>query len=151
MFSQDVLCIGSATVDQFLTVKNSLKSIRLGDKILVSSREIHSGGGAANSAAALSKLGLKTKVLIKLGDDHDADFILKELQQYRVKNICLHRSQKGTDHATIISSDQERDRVIYVYKGASQELNPADFKKSQLKAKWIYLATFMGKSLQTAI
>ncbi|MFH1682547.1 MAG: carbohydrate kinase family protein, partial [Candidatus Woesearchaeota archaeon] len=150
MFNYDVLCVGSATVDNFLTVDQSLKGIKLGDKVLVKSREIHSGGGASNSAAALSKLELKAKILTKLGHDHDADFILKELQQYKVKNICKHRSQKSTDNATIISSTKERDRIIYVYKGASQELNSADFNKSQLKSRWIYLATLMGKSLQTA-
>ena len=76
----DVLCIGSATLDNFLTVDTSLKKVKLGDKILVNSIEKHSGGGATNSAAALSKLGLKVKLLSKLGNDHDAEFILNELK-----------------------------------------------------------------------
>ena len=31
----DVLCIGSATLDNFLTTDCSLKSVKLGDKVLV--------------------------------------------------------------------------------------------------------------------
>ena len=146
----DVLCVGSATLDNFLTTDCSLKSVKLGDKVLVKKIEKHSGGGATNSAAALSKLGLKVKLLSKLGNDHDAEFILRELKQYNLKNVCLHPSKHNTDVSTIISCPhKDRDRIIYVHKGASRDLSVNDFKKSQLKAKWIYLASLMGKSFQT--
>jgi sugar/nucleoside kinase (ribokinase family) len=132
-------------------IQRPLSSIQLGDKVLVTSIERHSGGSATNAGAALATLGLDVKILTKLGDDHDADFIVKELNAYRLKNICLHRSKKKkTDSAVIISSAKEKDRVIYVYKGASQDLSMNDVKKSQLRrAKWIYLGTLMGKSFRT--
>jgi pseudouridine kinase len=145
----DVLCIGSAVVDHFLEVRPKFKEIHLGDKILVNKLEVHSGGGATNVAAALSKMGLKVKILTKLGDDKEADFILNEMKEYKVKNICLHRSRKSTNFSTLISSDREKDRVIYAYKGASTDLRLTDFKKSQLKARWIYLGSLMGQSLKT--
>ena len=75
----DVLCIGSATVDHFLTTEQPLKAIRLGDKVLVKEMEAHTGGGATNSAVALRKLGLRVKILTKLGNDHNRDMIVKEL------------------------------------------------------------------------
>jgi len=145
----DVLCVGSAVLDNFLTIEEKFSSLHLGDKILVRATEKHSGGGATNSAAALSKLGLKVKLLTKLGNDHDADFILNELKEYKLKNICLHQSKKSTNFSTLISSTKERDRIIFAHKGASDDLSGNDFKKSQLKAKWIYLASLMGKSFQT--
>lgn len=145
----DVLCVGSATVDRFLNVDQPLKSVKLGDKVLVKSLEIHTGGGATNSAAALSKLGLKVKALTKLGNDHDADFILKELKQFKVKNICLNKSKKKTNFSSIISSGG--DRVIYAYKGASRDLNLNDFKKRHLKARWIYLASLMDHKVSEGI
>lgn len=148
MFKYDVLCLGSATLDNFLMIEQPFQSVRLGDKVLVKSMEKHSGGGATNAAAAFSKLGLKAKLLTKLGKDHDAEFILQELKQYKLKNICRHHSQQQTDFSTIITYGQNQDRIIYVHKGASQDLNVTDFKKSQLKADWIYLATLMGRSLQ---
>jgi pseudouridine kinase len=145
----DVLCIGSAVVDHFLEIKPKFKDVNLGDKVLVDKLEVHSGGGATNVAAGLSKMGIKVKILTKLGNDKEADFILNEMKQYKVKNICLHRSKKSTNFSTLISSEKENDRVIYAYKGASSDLTLADFKKSQLKAKWIYLGSLMGKSLKT--
>jgi ribokinase len=150
MLSTEVLCIGSATVDHFLTVNVPFKKIKLGDKVLVTKVEVHSGGGATNAAAALSRLGLKVKVLTKLGNDHAADIVRKELKQFKVKNICKCASRKDTDSATIISSTKERDRVIYVHKGASQDLRLTDCKKHQLRGKWIYLSSLIGESFATA-
>src|SRR3989338_7922961 len=150
MFKYDVLCIGSATLDNFLTIEQKFNSIRPGDKVLVKNIEKHSGGGGTNSAAALSKLGLKVKLLTKLGNDHDAEFIHQEMKKFKVKNICLHHSHHHTDFSTLVYSTPDKNRVIYVHKGASQDLAVTDFKKSQLKAEWVYLATLVGKSLQTA-
>ncbi len=151
MLKYDVLCVGSATVDHFLTIKVPLSSVKVGDKVLVDLKEIHTGGGATNSAAALANLGLKVKVLTKLGDDHDAKLILHELKSYKVSNICLNYSKKSTDSATIISSSKEKDRIIYVDKGASLDLKVTDFKKKQLNTKWVYLASLIGDSFETAI
>jgi len=150
MFRYDVLCIGSATVDHFLTIHGSHRDVKIGDKVLVKSIEVHSGGGATNSAAALAKFGLKVKMFTKLGDDHNSDYIIKSMKRYNVKNICLNRSKHATDSATIISSEEEKDRIIYVHKGASRDLSLNDCKKLQLNTKWVYLASLVGKSFQTA-
>lgn len=150
MFGPQVLCVGSATVDTFLNVSQPFSSIHSGDKIMVESVERYSGGGATNAAAAFAKLRVRVKMLTKLGDDPDAEFILKEMRQYGVRNICRHRSAHHTDFSTIISSTAEKDRVIFVQKGASQDLTGRDYRKFQLRADWIYLASLLGESFQTA-
>ena len=61
----DVVCIGSATVDNFVSMDEKFSEFKKGVKILATSYEIHSGGGATNAAAALSKLGLKIGVITK--------------------------------------------------------------------------------------
>jgi 5-dehydro-2-deoxygluconokinase len=145
----DVLCIGSATVDSFLKIETPLAKIKMGDKVIVSAIEKHSGGGATNSAFALAQFGLKVKVLTKLGNDHDGEFIAQELSSHKIDNICLHHSHKHTDVAAIMDYVKDRDRVIYVHKGASEDLTEHDFKLSQLNTTWIYLATLMGTSFKT--
>lgn len=150
MSKADVLCIGSATLDHFLTVERPLSTIKLGDKVLVSAMEMHSGGGATNAAAALVTLGVRVKILTKLGDDHAATIVKKELHQYGLTNLARIYSKKSTDVSTIISSTKEKDRVIYVHKGASLDLMEDDFTKSDLNVRWIYLATLLGKSFRTA-
>ena len=149
MFNYDVLCIGSATLDNFLVVEADLSKIKLGDKVLVAHQEVHSGGGGTNSAASFSKLGLKVKLLTKIGNDLAAEMVLKELKSYNFKIIKTARSRKPTDSSTILSSAKNKDRIIYVHKGASGDLALSDLKKSDLKANWIYLASLTGKSLKT--
>lgn len=150
MTTLDVLTIGSATVDHFLTIEQSFSSINPGDKILVTRQETHSGGGATNAAAALAKLGLKVKTLTKLGNDHDAEFILRELKQYGVESICQKRSKHHTDSATLISSQKDKNRVIFVFKEASRDLSLADCEIAALNTQWIYLGSLMGKSFSAA-
>lgn len=150
LFKYDVLCIGSATVDTFLEVKTPFKNIHLGDKVLVSSLVKHSGGGAINSAVACSKFGLKARVLTKLGRDHDGDFVSQRLNQYKIKNICRRPSKQNTDSSSVIDYSPDKDRIIYNHKGASLDLKEDDFKLGDLNVKWIYLATLMGASFETA-
>jgi len=147
----DVICIGSATVDKFLTVKESIAHLHLGDKILVKDQIIHSGGGATNTAAALTQMGLKTAIITKLGNDHYADFLLKDLKKYKISNLIINKSKRHTDSSTIVSSKQDKDRIIMVHKDASLDLTTKDLDFKKIKTtKWIYLATLMGKSEQTA-
>jgi len=146
MFGYDVLCVGSATLDRFLTITQPLSSIKAGDKILASKCYFHSGGGATNAAAAMSFLGLKVKMLTKVGADHDGDFILKEMQKFGVKNVCHTRSFNTTDSSTIVYSQVDKDRIIFTHKGASQDLSREDYSRFQLRPKWIYLASLLGTS-----
>ncbi len=148
MVKYDVLCVGSATIDHFLIIEPSFLRIKPGDKILVNRQETHSGGGGTNSAAALAKLGLKVKLLAKLGADAAAENILKELKNYRIKIVPTSRSRKTTDSSTVVFSQQDKDRIIYVYKGASAELAVSDVKASLFPVSWVYLASLTDNSLR---
>lgn len=150
MNKYDVLCVGSATVDTFLSIEQPFSTLKLGDKVLVKSVNKSSGGGATNSAAALAKLGLKVKTATKVGNDDDGNFIIKELRASGIENICHGRSKQQTDLATIISSSKEKDRIILVHKGASSDLTAKDIQVSKITPSWIYLATLTGRSEETA-
>jgi len=144
----DVITIGSATVDHFISIEQPFSSIHPGDKILIKSAQTYSGGSASNAAAALSMLGLYVKMLAKLGEDHDAEFIIQEMKKYHVENICQHHSKHHTDFSTIMSSTKEKDRIIYTFKEASRDLGAHDFKEKDLAASWLYIGSLMGKSFQ---
>ncbi len=151
LFRNDALCVGSAVVDRFLLIDAPFSTLHLGDKILVKNIETHSGGSATNSAAALSRLGLKVSLLTKLGKDHDAEIILKELKKYRVRNLCRSHSPQNTDTSTIISSSREHNRIIFTHKGASQDLQLSDLKHLPvIFPQWIYFGSLVGPSFAAA-
>jgi ribokinase len=146
----DVITIGSATVDVFGIISQKYKDIRLGDKVLLENVDFETGGGGINSAVALARMGLRTAFLGKLGHDHNAFKILHELKKENVKFIKTKPSKDHTSYSFILKSRQDKDRIIFTHKGASDHLSYSEFNKKELKTKWIYLATMLKKSFITA-
>jgi ribokinase len=146
----DVITIGSATVDVFGIISRKIKDCKLGDKVLIEKLDFETGGGGINSAVGLSRMGLKAAFLGKLGHDYNAFKILYELKKEKVRVIKTKPSKYHTSYSFILKSEQEQDRIIFTHKGSSDHLSYGEFSKSELKTKWVYLATMLKKSFTTA-
>lgn len=143
--------MGSATVDYFATVHEKLRSVSYGQKVLVKDLEVFTGGGGSNAAVGLARLGLKSAYLGKLGKDGAGETILAEFKKEGVKAIPVKSSSDApTAISFVLKSEQERDRIIYAYKGAADELRFTDFNEKKLTADWIYMGTLMGEAFKTA-
>lgn len=68
------------------------------------------GGGAANTALALAKMGLPAAVFSKVGNDFPGDFLIKELQKYKVKTNGIKISAKETTPFTFVGIHGDGDR-----------------------------------------
>ncbi|MBR9691609.1 carbohydrate kinase family protein [Candidatus Woesearchaeota archaeon] len=146
----DVITIGSATIDVFANISKKVHECRLGDKVLIEEIVFETGGGGINPAVALSRMGLKAAFLGKLGHDHNAFKILHELKKENVKIIKTTPSKYSTSYSFILKSKQEKDRILFIHKGASDHLLYSEINKSELNTKWIYLATMLNQSFKTA-
>lgn len=145
----DVITIGSATIDAFGTIGCRTEDYKLGDKVLVEKLVFEAGGGGINSAIALRRMGIDTAFLGKLGHDHNAFKLKHELKKEKVKIISTGASEEKTAFSFILKSRKEKDRVIFVHKGASDHLRYTDFRKFELDARWIYMATMLEESFRT--
>ena len=113
----DIITIGTATRDVFLTsllfsakggsasggkvlrdkkpfekigfVTGEAQCFALGGKIEIGKPVLATGGGATNSAATFSRQGLKTAVLIKIGEDQAGKDILEELKKEKLRYCRL--------------------------------------------------------------
>ncbi|MBI2573347.1 carbohydrate kinase family protein [Candidatus Woesearchaeota archaeon] len=146
----DVICVGSVTLDHVLTTSQKFSQTKEGDKVLLSNKSLYTGGAATNSAMALVKLGLNVGVVSKVGNDHDGEFVLQELTAHKIAFLTKNKSLHATSSSYIVVSDADHDRVIYTYKGASNDLQVKDFALTTLNPKWFYLGTLMEKSFVTA-
>ena len=146
----DVICIGSVTVDHILKTQQSFSKTKSGDKILLTNKYLYTGGAATNSAVALTKLKLNVGVISKVGNDHDGDFVVNELTTHKIQFLTKKRSALPTSSSYIIVSNTDHDRIIYTYKGASNDLTTKDFSLRTLNPQWIYLGTLLEKSFITA-
>ncbi|MBW3002356.1 carbohydrate kinase family protein [Candidatus Woesearchaeota archaeon] len=156
----DVITVGSATVDVFISSKS--RSVDLlwkgkkeevcfpvGAKILIDYLHMDTGGGGTNTAVAFSRLGLKTGWVGKIGTDINSSIVLEQMKKEKVKFLGKVQ-QGGSTGFSVIIIGIEKDRTILAYKGINDTLKKSDVNFNKLKTKWIYMGSMMGDSLKTA-
>ncbi len=159
----DIISFGSATIDIFLLSKEftilSGEKTGLGktaiclthqDKIEVEQRILSSGGGGTNTAVSFSRLGLKTALVCRFGQDIFSQIVLDELKREKNLNLGQVVRKKGdqTDQSVILLTP-DGQRTILVYRGETR-LEKTDIKWSSLNTKWFYLASLEGNLALTA-
>ncbi|MEM4336846.1 MAG: carbohydrate kinase family protein [Candidatus Woesearchaeota archaeon] len=153
----DIICIGGATEDVFIRIKNPDIIIKnhnyevcypIGTKVLAQDIFFDTGGGGTNSAVAFARLGLKTAFLGKLGNDSSGKKILSQLKKEKVDFIG--KLEKGTTGYSVILIGLQKDRTILTYKGICEELKISDVNFNKLKTKWIYISSPVGEFFKTA-
>ncbi len=151
----DVLTLGSATLDVFLTSpafkvvdmkefpSGKGECFSFGSKIDIHDMVTSSGGGATNTAATFTNLGLKVQVLSRIGTDVIGDVVLQDLKNRGIDTKHLLRvEEEKTAYATILSKPGS-DRTILVYRGASENFRARDLP-SRLDARWLYVTSLAG-------
>jgi len=153
----DVITVGSATVDAFVNtgsklfkkskLKNSVK-VPFGTKIVIEDLKFDIGGGGTNAAVALSRLGFKTAYLGSIGAGTNSQRVLKLLEKEKI-NTSLIQTGLGRTGFSVILDAYHHDRTILTFKGNNNNLSFNQIPKSNLKTKWFYFSSMLGKSFQT--
>ncbi|MFA4818891.1 MAG: carbohydrate kinase family protein [Patescibacteria group bacterium] len=144
-----ILTIGGATWDVLLTTdecyllpggSHKLLGFPYGGKVDVSNAVYGFGGGAANVAVGLSKLGLKTSIITRLGNDWRGHEVVKNLQHYKIDTTKVQKDKKlVTPLSFVITSCGPRDHVVFVDRAASQNLQIP--RQPDKTATWLYLTS----------
>jgi len=147
----DLLSIGDATVDVFMTPTESETLCQLddkdcvicfsyGDKIPVKNLEFTIGGNAANNAVGASRLGLKDAIVLTIGDDTAGRLIEERLQKEKVDTtFVVKQPASSSNYSTIINVAGER--TIFTYHAPRSYEFPVKLPVTP----WVYL-TSMGES-----
>lgn len=114
---EKVLCvIGEALIDFVPDVKGyALKDVP----------SIHRavGGAPANVAGAVSKLGLPSKVLTKLGEDAFGDYIIETLQESGIDTSCILRDRNYETSLAFVSLKEDGNRDFAFFRKNSADLH----------------------------
>ena len=135
---KSVLGIGNALIDVLISITDDAVLLKFGlpkgsmtlvDAILSaeikketknSTRNIQTGGSAANTIHGIAKLGGRCGYIGKISDDEFGNFYLEDFKKNQI-NTHFYFSETGTGHATgLISPDSER--TFGTYLGAAMEL-----------------------------
>src|SRR3989338_11586108 len=111
----DVICVGNAKIDSFLTLREANNHLRLleetnelcikfGEKIAVDKAEILLGGNAANVSVGTSRLGLNTVIVAEIGKDEFAQKIINTLSKENVNTSNILQTEgRQSSFSTIIN------------------------------------------------
>ena len=137
-----IITVGGATQDVFLQYEapNShcslsalLETFQPGKKIEVADIVYITGGGATNTAVALSLLGFNVSTLCSLGNDAASSAILHELKLHAIDtSLTSHTSLYETGKSFIIKTIG-KDRTIFTYRGSNNTLSLDKLSDTELK------------------
>lgn len=151
--SLDLLSVGDASLDVFLTPVESESFCRLdtkecfisfsyGDKIPVKRMEFTVGGNAANNAVGTKRLGINSALVTTMGEDMVGGQILEKLESEDVDTtFVITQPASNSNYSVII--DYGGERTILSYKAPISY----EFPVKLPSVNWVYL-TSMGDSFR---
>ncbi len=125
-----VICVGNLVADAVARPVCELPA--KGKLSLVDDLQLHSGGCAANTGAALAKLGVATAVVGKVGQDGFGDFMVDALSRAGLDVSGISRSAAYHTSASLVLVAPDGERSFIHALGANQELADTDVLDSQL-------------------
>lgn len=120
----EVVCLGILVAD---VVGKSIEAFPpKGTLARVERMELHAGGCAANTALALTKLGVETAIAGKVGNDGFGDFLAQTLKRQGVDTQGLVRDTAEATSATMVAVDRDGERTFLHYEGANATFTAED-------------------------
>ncbi|MFJ3227020.1 ribokinase [Streptomyces sp. NPDC086783] len=127
MYDYDLLVVGSANADLVIGVERRPAA---GETVLGSDLAVHPGGKGANQAVAAARLGARTALLARVGDDAHGRLLLDSQRAAGVDTAGVLAGGAPTGVA-LITVDPSGDNSIVVSPGANGRLTPADVRAAE--------------------
>ncbi|MGW6897450.1 ribokinase [Streptomyces sp. NBC_00624] len=124
MRDYDLLVVGSANADLVIGVERRPAP---GETVLGSDLAVHPGGKGANQAVAAARLGARTALLARVGDDAHGRLLLESQRAAGVDTGGVQVGGAPTGVA-LITVDPSGDNSIVVSPGANARLTPGDIR-----------------------
>ncbi|MFI2410136.1 ribokinase [Streptomyces sp. NPDC018947] len=124
MYDYDLLVVGSANADLVIGVERRPGA---GETVLGSDLAVHPGGKGANQAVAAARLGARTALLARVGDDSHGRLLLDSQREAGVDTVGVLVGGAPTGVA-LITVDPSGDNSIVVSPGANGRLAPEDVR-----------------------
>jgi len=118
---KSVVSVGDANVDLIAPISFFPKK---GGEILIDRLEMRAGGSAANLSVAVSRLGLMSGFVGRIGNDSIGRFLTGEFKEEKVNISQLQVDEKIGTGFTFILVTGEGERTMFGFRGANVYLSP---------------------------
>ena len=145
----DIVGIGVCTVDHIVTVpRMPLRNENM--RALNYSRQ--PGGLASCALAAAARLGARTKIISRVGEDENADYIRRDLQSEGVDVSLLLVEAGSESHVSVILVDEASgDRSIITRPPTGAAINPTEIERQDIiEAKVLFVDAISDVTMQAA-
>jgi sugar/nucleoside kinase (ribokinase family) len=120
----DVICVGILVADAM--AKPVTKIPEKGQLELVERISLFPGGCAVNAAIDLSKIGLRTALAGKIGNDGFGKFIISELKTHNVNTDAVVVDENADTSASLVISNADGERSFIHSLGANAMFRETD-------------------------
>lgn len=135
----EVTCLGIIVADVIAKTVNSLP--QEGKLDLIEQLELHLGGCASNTAVDLEKIGIKTAIIGKVGNDGFGKFVIDEMKRNGVNVNGVVKSNKHGTSASVVSINSNGERSFLHHLGANAEFSIDDIDFSIIgNSKILFIA-----------
>ena len=125
--SCDVIVVGSSNMDM---VVGCAELPLPGQTVMGSYFVMNAGGKGANQAVAACKLGARTQLVARLGNDVFAEASRRSFQEVGLGTDYLITDETTASGVALIYVDENGENQIVVAPGANQNLTPADVDRA---------------------
>lgn len=133
-------------------LRQKLLGFEYGAKINIEKSYFTFGGGAANTAVALARLGLKTATVARVGKDDDGRAVVANLvkQKVETKFVQIDPATK-TGFSFIVTFGPEVEHTAFLFRGANNELRFTNSEARKIKTDWFYVASLSGEGWRAVL
>jgi len=110
----DVLVVGLAVADFLFQLPQMPDRA---EKYVADDAAMVGGGGAANAAVAITRLGATARLGARVGDDLIGNYIVSNLEAAGVDCTLVHQSEKGVSAFSSVLVDSSGERQIVNFRG----------------------------------
>jgi len=127
----DVICLGIVVADLLARPVDAWPE--RGKLVLTKHMELHIGGCAANTAIGLTRLGIPTGVVAKVGDDPLGEFVINALSREGVDSQGVKKDASAQTSTTMVCVHGDGERSLIHCVGANAALQEADVSFELMK------------------
>lgn len=160
----DVITVGGATRDimfytnegKIIKFNNSaaqrILGFELASKINIKEPHYSIGGGALNAAVGFSKMGFKTAVIVRVGDDKEGGEVIKDLKKHKINTGLVQVDKElATGFSFLVIGGRKKEYVAFLYRGANDNLRLTACNPRQFESKWFYVSSLSGDGWQKTL
>ncbi|HIE34075.1 MAG TPA: carbohydrate kinase family protein [Candidatus Altiarchaeales archaeon] len=140
----EVTSVGDVNVD--IITSNIREMPGHDSQIIINNIFMSSGGCAANFAKAITKLGLKVRLIGKIGKDLFRDFLIRELEGVDLKLCTANKTG-----LTVAITFEDNSRSFITYPGGNGELTIEDIDLNLIEGKYLHIPSFFLQGLRERV